>query len=285
MKTHLAWLALLALLSTAVAAQTAPPDPPAQDAPAQEPPLPPDPHVPPDPHAVEPHEQLVMPPDQLPKLQRGERTHDLEFLFGALKAAPDDASAKAVEDRIWAMWMNAGSETTIMLMDRAKKAVDDANKEREDDAKTKDYDLAIRLLDAVIEIKPDYTEAWNRRATVFFYKRDYTDALADIFKVLAREPRHFGALSGLGLIMQDVGDDKRALDAYQKALDVYPTAQRHGRKSEIAEGKGGGPRHLNSEGRAHRCPPQSVSPPSSGPTNAMRTMLVAPGVPNGRRRR
>ena len=54
---------------------------------------------------------------------------NLDFLFGALKAAPDDVSAKAVEDRIWAMWTNAGSETTTLLMDRAKKAVDDANKQ------------------------------------------------------------------------------------------------------------------------------------------------------------
>jgi Tfp pilus assembly protein PilF len=46
--------------------------------------------------------------------------------------------------------------------------------------------------------------------------------MADIAKVLAREPRHFGALSGLGLIMQDIGDDKHALDAYRKAVDVYP---------------------------------------------------------------
>jgi Tfp pilus assembly protein PilF len=46
--------------------------------------------------------------------------------------------------------------------------------------------------------------------------------MADIAKVLAREPRHFGALSGLGLIMQDIGDDKHALDAYRKAVEVYP---------------------------------------------------------------
>jgi tetratricopeptide (TPR) repeat protein len=109
------------------------------------------------------------------------------------------------------VWTSAGNETTNILMSRAKKAMDD-----------KDYDLALKLLDAVIEIKPDYTEAWNRRATVYFMKKDYADSLADIGKVLTREPRHFGALSGLGLIMQDIGDDKRALEAYRKALEVYP---------------------------------------------------------------
>jgi tetratricopeptide (TPR) repeat protein len=161
--------------------------------------------------ALAQHEGLVTPPDQLPAVHRGDRTHNIDFLFGALKAAPDDTSAKAVEDRIWALWTSAGNDTTGLLMSRAKKAIDDKN-----------YDLAVRLLDAVIEIKPEYTEAWNRRATVYFLKKDYGNSLADLGKVLTREPRHFGALSGLGLIMQDIGDDKRALDAYRKALDVYP---------------------------------------------------------------
>jgi tetratricopeptide (TPR) repeat protein len=150
-------------------------------------------------------------PSETPAYHHGERSPSIDFLFGALKAAPDDQSAKAVEDRIWAVWTAAGNDTTGLLMSRAKKAIDDD-----------DYDLALRLLDAIIEIKPDYTEAWNRRATVYFLKKDYANSLSDLSKVLTREPRHFGALSGLGLIMQDIGDDKRALDAYRKALDVYP---------------------------------------------------------------
>jgi tetratricopeptide (TPR) repeat protein len=163
------------------------------------------------PDPADPHEGLVKPPDELPNIPKGERNRNIDFLFGALKAAPDDASAKAVEDRIWAVWTGAGNETTNLLMSRAKKAADD-----------KDYDLAIRMLSSVIEIKPDFTEAWNRRATVYFLKKDYVNAMADIGKVLAREPRHFGALSGLGLIMQDIGDERHALDAYRKALEVYP---------------------------------------------------------------
>jgi len=164
----------------------------------------------PDPHA-DPHESLVKPPDELPNIPKGERNRNIDFLFGALKVAPDDTSAKAVEDRIWAVWSGAGNDTTSLLMSRAKKAIDGKN-----------YDLALRLLDAVIEIKPEYTEAWNRRATVYFLKKDYVNSMADIGRVLAREPRHFGALSGLGLIMQDIGDEKHALDAYRKALEVYP---------------------------------------------------------------
>jgi tetratricopeptide (TPR) repeat protein len=209
---RLAISAIFAILATAAVAQLAPPpqeqpgDPqgPPQDQPA---PPPAGPRLP----GVDPHEGLVTPPDQLPKIQRGERNRNIEFLFGALKVAPDEASAKAVEDRIWAVWTSAGNETTNLLMSRAKKAMDD-----------KDYDLALKVLGAILEIKPDFTEAWNRRATVYFMKKDYTNSLADISNVLQREPRHFGALSGLGLIMQEVGDDKRALDAYRKALEVYP---------------------------------------------------------------
>jgi tetratricopeptide (TPR) repeat protein len=86
----------------------------------------------------------------------------------------------------------------------------------------KDYDLAIKLLDAIVTIKPDYVEAWNRRATLRYIKHEYGPALADLREVLTREPRHFGALAGLGLILQDIGDDRHALEAYQAALAIDP---------------------------------------------------------------
>jgi tetratricopeptide (TPR) repeat protein len=154
---------------------------------------------------------LVEPPAQLPKPPRGDRTRNLDFLFGALKAAPDDASAKHIEDRIWSLWLASGSDTCNLLMTRVKAAVDGEN-----------YDLAIRLLDAIIELRPKYVEAWNRRATVFFLKKDYGSAIADLRQVLTREPRHFGALSGLGTMLQDIGDDKDALAVYRRALAVHP---------------------------------------------------------------
>jgi tetratricopeptide (TPR) repeat protein len=154
---------------------------------------------------------LIEPPTELPKLRRGARLHNLDFLFGALKVAPDETSAKNIEDRIWALWLASGSDTCNLLMTRVKAAVDAEN-----------YDLAIRLLDAVVEIRPNYVEAWNRRATVFFLKRDYGSALADLTQVLSREPRHFGALAGLAAIMQDIGDDKAALGAYRRALEIDP---------------------------------------------------------------
>jgi tetratricopeptide (TPR) repeat protein len=158
---------------------------------------------------------LPQPPKKLPFVRHGDQNHNLDFLFGALKAAPDDVTAKAVEERIWAVWSISRSDTTNLLMNRVRTAIE-----------RKDLDLAIQLLDAVVKIKPDYVEAWNRRATLYYLKKEYGHALHDIGEVLRREPRHFGALSGLGLILQDVGDDKHALEAYRKAVAVYPRLQR-----------------------------------------------------------
>jgi len=154
-------------------------------------------------------------PKKLPRLQRGDRTNNLDFLFGALKVAPDETSSKSIEERIWALWLVSKSDTTNLLMMRVKSAMDG-----------EDLDLAIKLLDAIIRIKPDYIEAWNRRATAYYMKKEFERSLADIRQVLAREPRHFGALAGLGLIMQDLGDDKRALEIYRKALAIHPRLPR-----------------------------------------------------------
>jgi tetratricopeptide (TPR) repeat protein len=90
----------------------------------------------------------------------------------------------------------------------------------------KDLDLALKLLDAIVKINPDYVEAWNRRATIYYMKKDYGRSLADIRQVLRLEPRHFGALTGFGLILQDIGNDKQALEVYRRALAVYPKLER-----------------------------------------------------------
>jgi tetratricopeptide (TPR) repeat protein len=161
--------------------------------------------------------QQKRPPEAPAKLPNvgADRTRGLDFLFGALKAAPDEASAKHVEARIWALWMQTPSDTAALLMTRAKAAMD-----------AKQADVALKLLDAVIKLRPEYVEAWNRRATLYYMQNDYTHSLEDIEQVLSREPRHFGALAGLGMIMQDLGDDKRALDAFRKALAVNPHLER-----------------------------------------------------------
>ena len=111
--------------------------------------------------------------------------------------------------------MQTPSDTAALLMSRAKAALD-----------AKNADVALKLLDALIKLRPDYVEAWNRRATIYYLQNDYGRSLSDIEQVLSREPRHFGALAGLGMIMQELGDDKRALDAFRKALAVNPHLER-----------------------------------------------------------
>jgi tetratricopeptide (TPR) repeat protein len=160
-------------------------------------------------------DKLPAAPDKLPKPLKGDRSRNIDFLFEALKVAPDDDTAKQVENRIWALWLASGSDTADLLMSRVKAAIE-----------AKDTNLAIQLLGSIIEIKPDYIEAWNRRATLYFGNKDYGRAMADIREVLNREPRHFGALSGLGLILQEIGDDKQALEVYRRALAVHPHLQK-----------------------------------------------------------
>jgi tetratricopeptide (TPR) repeat protein len=161
---------------------------------------------------IPPTEQKKIPeaPEKLPRIG-ADRTRGLDFLFGALKAAPDPASAKHVEGRIWALWTQTSSDTTMLLMTRAKTAIE-----------KKQPEVALKLLDKVVKLRPDYVEGWNRRATIYYLQNEYGKSLADIREVLSREPRHFGALAGLGMIMQELGDDKRALDAFRKALEINP---------------------------------------------------------------
>ena len=165
-----------------------------------------------EPKATSPRQQKKLPeaPGKLPKVG-ADPTRGLDFLFGALKAAPDEASAKHVEARIWALWLQTPSDTAALLMMRAKTAMD-----------AQQMDVALKLLDAVVKLRPDYVEAWNRRATLYYLRNDYAHSLQDIEQVLIRDPRHFGALAGLGMIMQDLGDEKRALDAFRKALAINP---------------------------------------------------------------
>jgi tetratricopeptide (TPR) repeat protein len=181
---------------------------------AQEAPLPPPAQAPVEPPTSEPLKPIE-PPANLPRPQQGDPKLNLDKLFEALKVAPTDESAKYVENRIWALWLAAGGDTGNLLMSRVKTAMDG-----------KDLDLALKLLNAVVDFRPDYVEAWNRRATVHYMKKDFGSALADIREVLIREPRHFGALSGLGMILQEVGDEKHALEAFRRAVAVHPHLER-----------------------------------------------------------
>jgi tetratricopeptide (TPR) repeat protein len=146
-----------------------------------------------------------------PSGDQARRAATLDELFARLAAAKDETEANGIAALIERRWSRSGSDTADLLMTRAGDAI-----------KGKEYPLAIELLDRVIALRPDWPEAWNRRATAFFLLDDPMSAMADIRQVLAREPRHFGAWAGLGHIYMSNGDKARALEAYRHALAVHP---------------------------------------------------------------
>jgi len=135
----------------------------------------------------------------------------LDELFTRLAGAKDESEANGVANLIERRWARSGSDTADLLMSRAEEAL-----------KAKEFPLAVELLDRVLTLRPEWAEAWHRRATAFFLLDDPVSAIADIQRVLTREPRHFGAWAGLGHIYVSGGDKKRALEAYRKALAIHP---------------------------------------------------------------
>jgi Tfp pilus assembly protein PilF len=154
--------------------------------------------------------QTPRPTGPEPSRPEGARS-TLDDLFGRLAAAKDENEAKGVANLIERRWARSGSDTADLLASRAVEAL-----------RAKDAPLAIELLDRVIALQPDWAEAWNRRAQAFHALEDPVSALADIRQVLAREPRHYGAWTGLGHIMMASGDKRRAVEAYRKALAIHP---------------------------------------------------------------
>ncbi|MEO0682146.1 MAG: tetratricopeptide repeat protein [Pseudomonadota bacterium] len=143
-----------------------------------------------------------------------EREARLDALFDRLAAA-EDGPHERVEQEILRVWAQSGSATADLLLQRGRDALGQEDAVR-----------AIAHAGAALDHFPDFAEAWNLRATAFFTLGRYGQALADIEQVLAREPRHFGALSGLGIILEQVGREQDALAAYREAARWNPHMQR-----------------------------------------------------------
>ncbi len=153
--------------------------------------------------------QLILPPEEDEVVIESNQT--LDRLFQQLKKDPKETSSTATARMIWREWAASGSKSIDLLMAWAGTAM-----------RSKNYAKAEDLLDQVIVLNPKFAEGWNRRATLYFAKLDYSRSLTDIEKTLALEPRHFGALSGLAVIMQRLDRDEDALKAWYRVLEIYP---------------------------------------------------------------
>lgn len=154
--------------------------------------------------------QLTSPP-RLTGNRSADKRQLLGNLYEQLEAAENKDSAGLIAETIEKLWLNSGSATIDLLMQRVQKAIEN-----------EDLQAALKLLNAVVTIEPNYLEGWNKRAMVHFLRKDYEHSLGDLRHVLALEPRHFRAIHGLGLILQEFGEKKSALKAFRKVLEVYP---------------------------------------------------------------
>jgi tetratricopeptide (TPR) repeat protein len=132
-------------------------------------------------------------------------------MFEQLKRENNENAARITAAQIWRLWLDSGSATVDLLMQWSAKAIQDHK-----------YNVALDFLNQVIALDPKYAEGWNQLATVYFLTNDYPKAMADIDRTLQLEPRHFGALAGLAQLMEETGHKKRALEAYEKILAIYP---------------------------------------------------------------
>jgi tetratricopeptide (TPR) repeat protein len=135
----------------------------------------------------------------------------LEGLFERLHQAGDSETAQGLERQIWAIWLEIGDPESEGLLQRgvAAMAIDDLSR-------------AAAAFDALVARSPGFAEGWNKRATLRWLVGDYAGSVHDIQSTLALEPRHFGALSGLGLIYTEIGEPEAAIRSFEAALALHP---------------------------------------------------------------
>lgn len=138
------------------------------------------------------------------------RAELLDALFARL-ADKDAKDWERTQNEINQVWNESGSDSMNLLARRADKAM-----------AAQDYDTALIHLGDLTRLAPGFAEGWNKRATVYFLQENYGRSLEDIARTLRLEPRHFGALSGLGIILDRLGDSAGALEAYRRAARVHP---------------------------------------------------------------
>ena len=136
----------------------------------------------------------------------------LNELFEQLKTAQSPTEIELLQADIWRVWLETGQPESDQWMAQGITAMSD-----------QDYDEAIEHFSQIIEEQPDYAEGWNKRATAYYLRGNYKASIDDIEQTLAREARHFGALSGLVSIYRTIGDDRAALRTLEKLAAIMPT--------------------------------------------------------------
>lgn len=135
----------------------------------------------------------------------------LDALFERLAGCATPAEALAIEDEIWNAWMYDGREEAEVALERAAA-----------DIAARRFDLAETRLVRLVRGRPDWAEAWNKLATLYYMMERDDESVAAIRRTLAIEPRHFGALAGLGEILRSQGEREPALLAFARALRLHP---------------------------------------------------------------
>jgi tetratricopeptide (TPR) repeat protein len=135
----------------------------------------------------------------------------LDGLFERLQQASNRAEAGAAQQQIWQIWIASDDRSASRLMQGGIQAM-----------ATGQHALALEYFDRLVERAPDFAEAWNKRATVYYLMNDYEASVLDIERTLELEPRHFGALSGLGMIYDAIGEPAAALRSYEAAVAINP---------------------------------------------------------------
>ncbi|WP_236638271.1 tetratricopeptide repeat protein [Mangrovicoccus ximenensis] len=134
----------------------------------------------------------------------------LDDLFAQLQD-PETENWSGVESEIWQEWSRSGSPAMDLLLQRGREAMEAG-----------ELEAAVDHLTALTDHAPDFAEGWNARATAFYQEGELGLAVADIERTLALNPRHFGALSGFGMILEELGHVAQALDVYHAALAIHP---------------------------------------------------------------
>ncbi len=135
----------------------------------------------------------------------------LDDLFLHLKSAETEEEISNLQDQIWQIWLHTGDSNLDYLFSQGNKAIE-----------RHDLKSAIDFFTQIIETQPDLPEGWNKRATAYFLRGNLKAAINDIEETLKREPRHFGALSGLAAIYMTIGDLVRALKTSERLLALIP---------------------------------------------------------------